>query len=420
MSAAPGFLPLPSDTHKSESTKNPTLSGLELTESTIEISEGEYRSILEDHLHDSEYKFKYTLLMDNKQALRENMEELNAAIEEREEATRELKIWKSCEAAVNRNEALHPDDRRVWQKSSEEVQGRVSEVTSLLKTLRSDRIKMEDAQSKNQIALKKHVMASTTSTFVYELRGNFYKVALGAVSLKQPKTKSLDELGLKLREMLTDDKRLRSLNFAEVSKFCQDYANAAGPTHRDFSSLSRVNMELLQNPQMSRYNFIKLATSICDASLGQEVVSRVNRLTKEPDAVRDIANSLDEKLCAQQLVKQKRAPFMDNYQADLQKYAHKMTQEQKELYGYVEQKKPNAYNGRPRSRPNKGKGRANPWNGSKRFNNGGKRQNWGNNGGSNSNGSYKGKTFGGKGSNRNGYRQNPQYNNADSRNQGKQ
>lgn len=172
MSVTPGFLPLSHDSHKSSNAA--ALSGIEVTESTIEIAEAEFKSILSEHLLDSEYKFKYMLLQDNKAALMENMEDLNKAIEEREEANRELRVWKSCEEAVGRNESLHPDDRRIWSKSVDEVNSRVKEVTSLLKTLRADRIKMEDAMTKNQQALKRHVMASPISTFVYELQGSYF------------------------------------------------------------------------------------------------------------------------------------------------------------------------------------------------------------------------------------------------------
>ncbi|CBY21789.1 unnamed protein product [Oikopleura dioica] len=426
MDSVAGFNPLPAEAlpggSSSASKHQLSLRNLELKERTIEISSVEFNSILDGHLKDTTYKFKFEQLKDNRMAIKENMQEIAAETEEREEANRVLTIWKRCEEAVNDNNPLHKDDEVIWSKSRQEVTDRVKKSVSTLKALRAENVKLESALSKNEELLKKHVMQNMTSTYVYEVNDRYFKVALGAISLRQPKHRSLDEYGNKLRSLLDTDEKLRELTFSQFDKFFRDYASAAGPQHADFSSLNNINLELLSNKTMSRFQFLQLVITCCDTAFGKELINRVNVLSGNLEAAKDLALSMDEKQRNEELVNQNRAPFMraTNYQKKLHQYKDTMSEEQKKEFGYEE---PKRNNNRPRSRPNKSgfaRNRTNPWNNSRgSFRNQGSRGGWSNRGGGNN--SFRGgRGRGGQRGGRGGYRQNPQQNwNSDSNQQSK-
>ena len=72
--SVPSFLPLNSSDAKGEKS---LLRTMEMSENTSAITEMEYNNVLNKHLSDSDYRFNYELLQDNKQAVKENMENIS-------------------------------------------------------------------------------------------------------------------------------------------------------------------------------------------------------------------------------------------------------------------------------------------------------------------------------------------------------
>ncbi|CAG5101463.1 Oidioi.mRNA.OKI2018_I69.YSR.g17113.t1.cds [Oikopleura dioica] len=292
------------------------------------------------------------------------MQSINVATKERAEAVRIYDIWKRCESWVAQGNKIHVDDQPNWDRDAEDVKSAVDNEEAKLRSLPSERLKLQDALQKNEANLKKFVMHNMQSSFVFEQGGSYFQVSLGASKLRQPKHKNLDYLGIELRNIVTDEDTVRSLKFKDVSTFIRTYTEAAGHMHSDYHNLTRIKLELMNNPRMSRYACLNFIKSICDLSLQTDMVALVNRLILDPEAKKDLSNSVDPATSNEQLVNQKRAPFMTkkNYQETLTKYASEMTAEQKKEYGYIEPKRQRS---RQRQRNRNGRGR------------GGARSHWG-------------------------------------------
>ncbi|CBY09333.1 unnamed protein product [Oikopleura dioica] len=286
------------------------------------ISKAQHEIIQAELMKDTEYEFFANEIKEDAKRLLDNVAEIKRNLEKITKIQAKRSAIEDIQMALARGEVLHYEDQAIWDEGEDRISAELSEKKEFDRKLRKEKLEIRSMLERNKTDLQRYCLQTLQKTYSFEQAGRYYKIGRGksatqkivgikiklaAVDLVQPMGESLREVGRDFRDLITDQTRLRKLDYAEALKIVVRYEKAVEPHHKDLPSIQEALKIMRDNPKLSRFEWCQAVRALCDETLQIDFVKTVDQITATEEGNMDMSNSLNADTEFIQLMQQQRS-----------------------------------------------------------------------------------------------------------------
>lgn len=186
------------------------------TERAVPIAKSEYDHLRSKLVGQGDFNFLESEVTSYTTRRDEIIRQIESNLARRRDAEDDKEAYIEIEAAVARGEPVRPGpDAKLYQRSRAEVMDKPNNLREEDEKLRKRKIEIGASLERCRKELIHYVRYDRNET-VYTKGGAFYKLGAGSTSLVQPAAEELRTVGVDFRRFMTNETKLRSLNFKEA------------------------------------------------------------------------------------------------------------------------------------------------------------------------------------------------------------